>query len=424
MTIERFERLLQQYLLQQMTEEELKEFLDAAVLPEFEPVLKAALDRDLQSTTIAGSSAEGQAEQSFESFRQLMTGHDTGPAPKYRRMQTGFAWLRYAAILILVAGTVIWMLTKKAPDQNDQQPLAQEITPVDIAPGGNRAQLTLSDGSVILLDSAVDGMLAQQGNAKIVKLNNGQLVYAQKDEKTGNPLTNDPVRTDHPGGHSPSFNTLTTPRGGQYKLTLPDGSNVWLNAASSITYPTAFTAKERVVTITGEAYFEVAKNAARPFIVKKGTTSVTVLGTHFNVNAYEDEANLKVTLLEGSVKVSSEAGNRKWENKAEHSAILKPGQQAVVKPHSPLAINYSPDIDKVMAWKNGIFNFHRASLQEVMRQLSRWYNVDVIYEKGIPAMEFGGEMGRDLTLAQVLKGFEDMEIHFRIEAGNRLIVMP
>ncbi|WP_205510966.1 FecR family protein [Longitalea arenae] len=423
MTTERFKHLLQQYLSQQMTEAELEEFLDAAVLPEFEPVLKAALERDWQSTRVAGSSREGQAEQSFENFRQLI-GQQEGAAGKYRRMQTGrSSWLRYAAaILILAGGTATWMLAKKAPEREGQPPITQQTTPIDIAPGGNKAMLTLSDGSVIVLDSAANGTLAEQGNAKIVKLNNGQLVYAQENQESGNALT----PAQRAGiDHSPmTFNTLTTPRGGQYQLTLPDGSKVWLNAASSITYPTSFASNERVVTVTGEVYFEVAKQATRPFIVKKGSTSVTVLGTHFNVNAYEDEVNLKVTLLEGSVKVNSAIDNGQSAMDPRFAAILKPGQQAIVSAHSPLTIDHSPNVDKVMAWKNGIFNFHKASLQEVMRQLSRWYNVDVVYEKGVPNMEFGGEMGRDLTLAQVLQGFEDMEIHFRIEAGNRLIVMP
>lgn len=409
MTTERFERLLQQYLLQQMTDEELKEFLDAAVLPEFEPVIKAALDRDLQSAVVSGSSREGQAMQSFENFKQLMAGQESSTSGRYRRMYAGTAWLRYAAILILVAGTVTWMLVKKAPEPQGQQPLAQQTTPLDIAPGGNKAQLTLSDGTVILLDSAADGTLAQQGNVQVVKQHDGQLEYQRS---TGNRES------------TIAYNTLSTPRGGQYKLTLPDGSKVWLNAASSITYPTAFVAKERVVTVTGEAYFEVAtlrrSGQKMPFIVKSATQKVEVLGTHFNINAYEDEPGVKTTLLEGSVRVSAIGSN----GHRGQTALLKPGEQVSLSQASQLSYPIPVKTDRVMAWKNGIFSFHRAGLQEVMRQLSRWYNVDVVYEKGIPAMEFGGEMGRDLTLAQVLKGFEDMEIHFKIEAGNRLIVMP
>jgi ferric-dicitrate binding protein FerR (iron transport regulator) len=409
MTKERFEYLLQQYLLQQMTEAELKEFLDAAVLPEFEPVLKAALDRDLQTTAVSGSSTQGQAMQSFENFKRLIAAEEK--SGKYRRMRTGrTTWLRYAAIFLLVAGTVTWMLLKRSPDQTDQQQLTQQTTrPIDIAPGANKAMLTLADGTSIVLDSSSAGTLAIQGNARIEKTANGEVVYNLQ---------------ERPGGEL-MMNTMTTPRGGQYRLTLPDGSKVWLNAASSITYPTAFLEKERVVTVTGEVYFEVATLRLRsgqkmPFKVKTATQEVEVLGTHFNINAYEDESVIKTTLLEGRVRVAAigSDGHRG------QTALLKPGEQVSLSHKSHLSQPIPVPTDQVMAWKNGIFSFHRASLHEVMRQLSRWYNVEVVYEKGIPEMEFGGEMGRDLSLTQVLKGFEDMEIHFKIEAGNRLIVTP
>jgi len=206
---------------------------------------------------------------------------------------------------------------------------------------------------------------------------------------------------------------------------LPDGTKVWLNAASSITYPTAFTGKERRVTMTGEIYLEVTKDRSKPFHVQFTHGSgrvydVEVLGTHFNVNAYGDEPLASTTLLEGKVKIG---GNGE-------SVMLKPGEQAIVlaspltTDHSPLTIHHSPDIDQIMAWKNGAFNFNDKKLVEVMRQLSRWYDVEVIYENSIPDKTFYGEMGRNLNLSQCLTILEKMQVHFRIEAGRKLVVMP
>jgi Fe2+-dicitrate sensor, membrane component len=413
MTRERFEYLLQQYLLQQLTEEELNEFFEAASLPEFEPVIKAALDRDLQSPTIAGSTVAGQAQQSYENFARLISDPGSDIPEDNRRPVIRLAWWRYAAVFVLLAGAVAWLWLKKAPDQPGSELVSLQTHSIDIAPGTNRATLTLADGTSILLDSTHTGTLAMQGNARIEKAADGEVVYNVQGSNAGTIM----------------MNTMSTPRGGQYRLTLPDGSKVWLNAASSITYPTAFTGKDREVAVTGEAYFEVARNTAHPFIVKKGAASVMVLGTHFNVNAYDDEASLKVTLLEGSVKVMNQPASGDLQ-----SAVLKPGEQAVLTRDArqadstvvkaALLVNNNADVAAAVAWKNGIFNFHKASLQEVMRQLSRWYDVEVIYQKGIPHMEFGGEMGRDLTLSQVLQGFADMEVHFRIEDGKRLIVMP
>lgn len=394
MTRERFDFLLQRYLLQQLTEEELNEFFDAAVLPEFEPVLKAALDRDFQSPTVSGSSAAGQAQQSYVNFARMIAADTQQESPVIRT-----TWWRYAAVFILLAGIAAWLWQKNEPEHTNTVQVSNQHQSIDIAPGTNRATLTLADGTTILLDSTNTGTLAMQGDARIEKAADGEVVYNVQGATAGTIM----------------MNTMSTPRGGQYRLTLPDGSKVWLNAASSITYPTAFTGKERVVAVTGEAYFEVAKNAAHPFIVNKGATSVMVLGTHFNVNAYDDETSLKVTLLEGSVKVS---------NASKRSAVLKPGEQAILTGDEQLTVDNTADVSAAVAWKNGIFHFHKASLQEVMRQLERWYDVEVVYQKGIPKMEFGGEMGRDLTLAQVLQGFEDMEVHFRIDNGKRLIVMP
>lgn len=312
-------------------------------------------------------------------------------------------WWAAAAILLFLASVGYFLINKK--EQTASRPLAAKEVKHDILPGGNRATLTLANGSTIILDSAQNGLLSKQGNTQIVKLANGKLAYQNENS---NPATI-------------QYNTITTPRGGQYQLTLSDGSQVWLNAASSITFPTSFVGDKREVKITGEAYFEVAHNAAMPFRVLlppsgeyKGAGAVEVLGTHFNINAYEDEGVIKTTLLEGSVKVSE--GNA--------SVHIKPGTQAVIGQNSDkITINNNVDLDEVVAWKNGLFYFNQADIKVVMRQISRWYNVDVLYEGKIPEREFQGEMQRDLNLSQVLKLLNQNKINFKIE-GNQLIIKP
>ncbi|MGF6925075.1 transmembrane sensor [Chitinophaga sp. W2I13] len=301
----------------------------------------------------------------------------------------------WAAACIVVLATGAYYLSKQAP------PTAVVATsPVkDIAPGGNRAVLTLSDGTQIPLDSAGNGVLAQQGNTRITKLNNGRLAY------NGSGSSEDKVL----------YNTMSTPLGGQYQLILPDGTGVWLNAASSISYPTAFTGNERSVTVTGEVYFEVVKNEKMPFRVKAGNTTIDVLGTHFNINAYKDEASINTTLVQGSVRVSVQ----------QQQQMLKPGQQARVaaKGESIQVLDHA-DLSEVLAWKAGFFSFNDADLPAVMRQLSRWYNVEVTYEGKIPQRVFTGEIGRNLTLSQVLKGLTKTRIKYRIENGNRIVIQP
>jgi len=265
-----------------------------------------------------------------------------------------------------------------------------------IMPGSNKAILTLQDGSKIVLNDAKDGTLAQQGNAKIIKLATGQLVY----DKTGTA----PAKV--------LYNTMSTPRGGQYKLTLPDGTEVWLNAASSITYPTAFVGNERNVSITGEAYFEVAKDKSKPFRVRSGNQAIEVLGTHFNVMAYPDEDAIKTTLLEGSVKITEN-------NEVQ---ILKPGEQAVVDKNGGLKISVA-DVDDALAWKNGYFKFSRVNIKYIMRQLARWYDVDVVYEGNVPHDEFVGKIGRGENIEDVLHILELDRVHFKIE-DKKIIVLP
>jgi ferric-dicitrate binding protein FerR (iron transport regulator) len=217
------------------------------------------------------------------------------------------------------------------------------------------------------------------------------------------------------------MNTMHVPKGGQYQLTLPDGTKVWLNAASSITYPTAFSGSQRSVTISGEAYFEVAKKVNSPFHVKVGDREeVQVLGTSFNVNAYEDESDIRTTLLDGKIRIEQQ----------QRSVVLAPGQQARLRAGLPatasgpaIKVIGHADIDKVMAWKNGYFNFEDMQFGEAMRQLARWYDIDVVYENGIPDIPLGGETSRNLKLSDLLKGLAGAGVKYKLEQGRRLIIL-
>jgi ferric-dicitrate binding protein FerR (iron transport regulator) len=234
--------------------------------------------------------------------------------------------------------------------------------------------------------------VALQGGAT-ARIVNGALVY----ENNGNEVV---------------YNTMSTPKGRQFHLILPDGTTAWLNAASSIRYPTVFTGKERKVEVTGEVYFEVAQQPSAPFLVDVNhKLSIQVLGTHFNVKAYEDEHTIAATLLEGSIRVT---GSPVISHQS--SVTLTPGQQARINNGQPdITVVNKADLDKAMAWKNGLFNFEDENLQEIMRQLERWYDIEVVYEKQAPGIYFVGEISRDIPLKDVLSFLETTGIRFRME---------
>jgi hypothetical protein len=311
-------------------------------------------------------------------------------------VQTKHLWsaiFAAASILLFLSFGVYLLLHKNPPPQ---QIAKNQIH--DVAPGGNKAILTLANGKQIVLTGTQNGALAKQGSITINKTRDGQVVY------TGASIASQ-------NSQLMTYNSMQTPRGGQYHLTLADGTNVWLNAASSIRYPVAFTGNERRVEITGEAYFEVEHNATKPFRVICNGQTVEDLGTHFNINAYSDENSVKTTLLEGSVNVSS----------AGKSQTLKPGEQGQLE-HGNIRI-VDVDANDAIAWKNGFFQFKDDNLKDIMRQLGRWYDVDIKYEGKLPDREFSGDISRNIKLAQLLDmlGFE--KIHFRIE-GKTIIVTP
>lgn len=300
-----------------------------------------------------------------------------------------------AAMLLLSVGAAFWLKQRSA---SSPMPLAAHGKQ-DVAPGHDGAILTLANGQQIVLDSAGNGSLAMEGAVRIQKLGNGELKYEGRQ-----------------GSTEVVYNTLTTPRGRKTSLSLTDGTMVWLNASSSIRYPTVFTGKERVVEVSGEAYFEVARDARMPFIVKRAGSDerVEVLGTSFDMNAYEDEDAARTTLLEGSVRVVKGSGNQ----------VLKPGQQAVLsKGEGGIKVVSDVDAEEVMAWKNGHFQFNDTELKAIMRQLMRWYDVEVIYEGNVPERYFTGDVSRNKNLSSVLKMLELSKVHFRIE-GRKLIVAP
>jgi transmembrane sensor len=338
--------------------------------------------------------------------------------PLYRR------WYAYAAaaLVLLIAGAISWpyLIPKRSP-----QPVveSEKYSIADIVPGGNRALLTLSNGAVIDLENAANGRLAQEGNAAIIKLKDGELKYEQSAGASTTEAT---------------FNTLSTPRGGQYSLVLPDGSKVWLNAASSIKYPTQFSAKERRVAITGEVFFDVAKlpgaaGRRKPFIVDvlpatgRGTgggragAEVEVLGTRFNIMAYIDESTITTTLVNGKVKVSVPASTPGDNN---HFKLLAAGHQAQIPMGSDLIkIVKVEDMDDALAWKNGLISLNNSDIKYIMRTLSRWYNVEVNYVGKVPDFKFSGSISRSANIATVIQTLEYNGVHFKLRK-NTISVLP
>lgn len=310
--------------------------------------------------------------------------------------------LRAAVVVSLVSVSCLlyYLLAGKNGEKKTATTAMVEEKPVkDVSPGNNKAILTLGDGSTIVLDSSLKGQLGVQGNAKLIKLDDGQLKYLES--KNGQRK------------HAVVYNTVVTPRGGQYQVVLADGSKVWLNASSSLKFPAEFVDSLREVEITGEAYFEIAHNAAKPFIVKVKNMNVRVLGTQFNIMAYDDESAINTTLLSGSLKVNSN----------ESSKLIKPGQQAKLKPTGDFQLVANADIEEAVAWKNGRFAFNNTDIKTIMRQVERWYNVDVVFERESD-LHFTGELSRFVNVSQLLRKLElTNEVKFRIENG-RITVLP
>lgn len=308
------------------------------------------------------------------------------------------------AVLLIIAimvGGIYLALQRNYKGSSKEAPAVTKKDPNNLAPGINYASLTLANGANLLLDSARKGLLATEVNTKIVRNTNGSIEY----RSTGNGLIQ-------------SYNTLTVPRGSNVvQLSLSDGTKVWLNAASSLRYPVTFNGKERRVEVTGEAYFEVAHNAAAPFTVTRGHVAVAVLGTHFNVRAYKEE-QIKVTLLEGSVAVSAITDSSK------DYKTLTPGQQAVIDWNNKISINKNIDEQAILAWKNGQFLFAGSSVDEIVHELERWYDVSITCDSSIKEIAFVGALKRSENAAMVLRKMAATEtFKYRI-AGRTITLIP
>lgn len=306
-----------------------------------------------------------------------------------------------AATLILVSGILICLCFPQSLSPG-KKAITRQVASV-IKPGGNQATLTLANGQKISLTDTSNGEIAEQPGISITKTADGQLVCTVK-KSSASVLS------------KTQFNTIETPVGGQYQIKLPDGTKVWLNAASSLKYPTQFSANQRKVELTGEGYFEVSKDKKRPFIVITPQQQVQVLGTHFNINAYKEEQATKTTLLEGSVKVSNAGPQKQMTSK-----LLSPGEQSTLTQTSFQVEKVAAE--NAVAWKNGYFTFADEDLEVSMRKLSRWYNVDISYQGKFDNISFGGTISRSKSLAEVIRILElTRKIKFKIE-GRRIILM-
>lgn len=375
----RIQYLLEGYLNKSCSREELEELFSYIGGENSEEVLKRFMgDVYGADTTVP--------ELDFEDIYEKIL----APAPVVRARIFSFTRIAAAAVVLLLAGSAYWLLNRKTPEK-----MLVKVQETDIAPGINKAVLTLADGSTVTLDSTGNQVI-RQGQVAIRK-QNGQLLYAAHGDGTG-----------------VHYNKLTTPRGGQFKLVLPDGTKVWLNSASTLRYPTAFTGEKRIVELEGQGYFEVAKNAAQPFRVMVSNMEVQVLGTDFDVMAYPDETTVNTTLLTGSVQVKEGPALQ----------LLKPGQQAVLDNQNHAISVKDADLKKVTAWKNGLFVFNNMALPAILREVARWYDVDIVYAAKPSEELYGGGIGRNLNLSGVLSLLEGSGYnHFRIE-GRKVIVLP
>lgn len=391
MSISRLEFLFFRYSNHSSTMQEVEELMRLLEKPENEEKIKKLIDQFVKSNEqeiqMPGDVENTILQNIFNSDRETAIDlHYKKPALSFMER---FA---VAATILLLVGAAYWIFHQQ---EGNGKIITSQHVPGEIMPGGDRAILTIGDGSVIQLDDVQNGMVAQQGDTRVDK-QGSLLSYNAKVTQQNTTIV---------------YNTLSTPKGGQYQVLLPDGSRAWLNAASSLHFPTAFQGSSREITLTGEGYFEVVKNSEKPFVVNVGEMKIEVLGTHFNVNAYADEGVIKTSLLEGTVQVANN-NQRKF---------LKPGQQALLtREDNKLKIS-NVNLEAVMAWKNGLFQFEGADITSLMRQVGRWYDVNIIYAGKIPRMQFEGKISRKAQLYEVLEILELNEIRLKVDHKNIII---
>lgn len=401
--MEQLNELFTKYMKNECTEEEIRFLLHHFNQAENETKLKDIITNGLKNNDPADqeqedSTLDERIAKIYDRIRNKIEEENIQAPRPY--LTNWYRLTAAAAILVLVSfGLYLFNYHQPVSQLTSNKPAAHKVKSVeDITPGSNRAILTLPDGSRIALHHAGNGVLANLGKAVIRKTSDGQLSYESGNHASGVEML--------------EFNTIAIPRGGQYKITLPDGTGVWLNAASSLKFPTSFTGEERRVELTGEAYFEVAKDVNMPFRVISAGQSIEVLGTHFNVNAYPDESVIKTTLLEGSVRITEDAEKK--------SVILKPGQQA--KTNHGISVS-EVDIEEAIAWKNGLISFKSADLKSIMRQVARWYDVTVYYSGNVPDRLFTGKISRYSNLSEILEVLAKNGIHFKIQ-GRTITMQP
>jgi transmembrane sensor len=371
---ENFYRLLDKYIAGEASKEEEQRLLNfygsfkssnmEANIPEMESLKVKIFDNISQKITFVEEPAQSSSVYYIKSFS-------------------------IAAMILVSLSVGLYFYSNRISIQNEQ--FVELNVKNDILPGNNKAVLTLADGSKISLDDAANGLLASQGNIAITKTDNGEIVYENNSGLKNQGLASESVT-----------NTIQTPKGGKFQVRLPDGSKVWLNSASTLRYPTVFTGNERKVILNGEAYFEIASNKKVPFRVISNGQIVEVLGTHFNINSYDDEDFTKTTLLEGSVRVILKSPS----DVLGKTKMLKPGEQSLTNlKNSGIKIE-NADTEKAIAWKNGYFKFKNTPIKEIMREVERWYDVELVYEGEIPTDEFTGFISNDVNISAVLEILE------------------
>jgi ferric-dicitrate binding protein FerR (iron transport regulator) len=390
---ERFNILLEQYVTDMMNKEDRKEFFSLLKNPHYQNRLEKVMEKEWNH----GEYEEAQDHEIGQLIEQNVM--EEIRKAKVVPMKQGSGTLMrkmvaVAAVLILIAGA--YYLISGNSSKKDSTIASVKKERIDEKEAGNNAVLTLGDGQDVILDKSTNGTITRQGGIRLDKTRDGILSYVPEIE-AGEVV----------------FNTVSTPKGGEYQVRLSDGTNVWLNAVSSLRFPAAFAGNERMVQVTGEAYFEVAHNAKKPFRVEVKGMQVEVLGTHFNINSYQDEGQSKTTLVQGKIKITG--GNA--------SAILLPGQQALLTAANALSVVKHADVEEALAWKNGYFRFNETAIETAMKQIGRWYNLEVVYVGLTPGGHCTGKIGRNLTSSNLARVLNGIGIHCKIE-GKKITVTP
>lgn len=404
MTEEKLRELLQQYFDHTISPSDCKgllEYLDIKDPAEIATVMDEVLFALPEERHLDQTDSDNIYKAILSDERYIKSLEPAEDSPR----RISFKWYYTAAsvLVLLTAGLLLYRPSK--------QPHTQRLTAersgaaAIITPGSKKATLTLGNGKVIDLEAQQKGILQGTGDSGIRKVKSGQIVYQAGQASA--------VQTQ--SEYEAGFNNLQTPKGGEYQITLPDGTKVWLNSASSLRFPAAFKGVKRQVILNGEAYFEVAKNAAMPFVVAIGKTEIKVLGTHFNVAGYQDDEIATTTLLEGSVQLT----------KGKNQRLLSPGQQASVSKNSDQIQISQANVAQAMAWKNGYFRFDDQDIRSIMKQVSRWYDVEVEFKQNqMSNKQFGGTFYRNKSIAELLSHLEQLDphLHFKI-IGRRIEIM-